>query len=183
MKLSPRNETYVFHLAEIYIAGRQWEAARALLEHLKTSSNTLVAGKARERLEQVSTEQKYGITAQSAAAGKKLAPQPSPFDVLEQDAAKRAAARQSASTNTTADTRPTKFLQGKLVSIDCSQRPAAVLTVVSTGAVLKLRTADYKSLLLIGADNFSCAWTNRTVSVNYKTGGLSDGDLVSLEVR
>jgi hypothetical protein len=183
MKLSPRNETYVFHLAEIYIAGRQWEAARALLEHLKTSSNSLVAGKARERLEQVSTEQKYGITAQSAAAGKKLAPQPSPFDVLEQDAAKRAAAQKSASTNTTADTRPTKFLQGKLVSIDCSQPPAAVLTVVSTGAVLKLRTADYKSLLLIGADNFSCAWTNRTVSVNYKTGGLSDGDLVSLEVR
>jgi len=182
MKLSPRNEIYVFHLAEIYIAGRQWEAARALLEHLKTSSNPLVAGKARERLEQVTTEQKYGITAQSAAAGKKLAPQPSPFDVLEQDAAKRAAA-QTASTSTTADTRPTKFLQGKLVSIDCSQPPAAVLTVVSTGAALKLRTPDYKSLLLIGADNFSCNWTNRTVSVNYKTGGLSDGDLVSLEVH
>jgi hypothetical protein len=69
------------------------------------------------------------------------------------------------------------------VDVDCSQSPAAVLTVSSGSAVLKLRTADYKSLLLIGADNFSCEWNNRSVSVNYKSGGMSDGDLVSLEVR
>jgi hypothetical protein len=183
MQLSPRNEIYVFHLAEIYIAGKQWEAARALLERLKSSSNPLVAGKARERLEQVSTEQKYGVTAASAAAGKKLTPQSSPFDVLDQDAAKRAADAQAVQDVGKADTRPAKFLQGKLVSVDCSQSPAAVLTVASSGAVLKLRTADYKALLLIGADQFSCGWNNRSVSVNYKTGGLSDGDLVSLEVR
>jgi hypothetical protein len=74
-------------------------------------------------------------------------------------------------------------LQGRLVSVDCSQSPAAVLTVTSGGTVLKLRTADYKSLVLIGADSFSCSWTDRSVSVNYKTGGLSDGDLVSVELR
>jgi hypothetical protein len=55
--------------------------------------------------------------------------------------------------------------------------------VTSGAVVLKLRTADYKSLLLIGADTFSCEWNNRSVSVNYKPGGMSDGDLVSLEVR
>jgi hypothetical protein len=49
--------------------------------------------------------------------------------------------------------------------------------------ILKLRTADYKSLLLIGADAFSCAWSDRAVSVNYKPGGMADGDLVSVEVR
>jgi hypothetical protein len=48
---------------------------------------------------------------------------------------------------------------------------------------LKLRTADYKSLLLIGADTFSCAWGDRSVSVNYRPGGAADGDLVSVEVR
>ncbi len=58
-----------------------------------------------------------------------------------------------------------------------------MLTVTSNGTVLKLRTADYKSLLLIGADKFSCEWNDRAVSVNYKPGGLSDGDLVSVEVR
>jgi hypothetical protein len=55
--------------------------------------------------------------------------------------------------------------------------------VTSGAVVLKLRTPDYKSLLLIGADAFSCEWSNRAVSVNYKAGGISDGDLVSVEVR
>ena len=180
MQLSPRNQQYVFHMAEIYIADKKWEAARALLGRLKASSNPQIAAAARERLEQIPNEQKYGLSA--AASGPKLSPQSSPFDVLEQDAAKRAAAQKAAQTGT-ADKRPAKFLQGRLMSVDCSQSPAAVLTVSSGALVLKLRTADYKSLLLIGADNFSCEWNNRNVSVNYKPGGVSDGDLVSVEVR
>ena len=82
-----------------------------------------------------------------------------------------------------ADKRAPKFIKGRLVRVDCSQAPAAVLTVASEGAVLKLRTPDYKSLLLIGADDFSCNWRDRAVTVNYKPGGVTDGDLVSLEVR
>jgi hypothetical protein len=183
IQLSPRNQQYAYHLAEIYVTDKKWEAARALLEHLKTSSNAQVAASARTQLEQLATEQKYGVSAATAAgSAQQRSKQSSPFDVLEQDAAKRAAAEQAARTST-ADTRPAKFLQGRLVDVDCSQTPAAVLTVTSNAVVLKLRTADYKSLLLIGTDTFSCAWNNRSVSVNYKSGGLSDGDLVSLEVR
>ncbi len=186
IQLSPRNQQYVYHLAEIYVADKKWEAARALLQRLieqgKTGSSPQVAAAARERLEQLATEQKYGVSPATAAAASKLSKPSSPFDVLDQDAAKRAAAEQ-ASQSGIADKRPTKFFQGRLVDVDCSQSPAAVLTVSSGGAVLKLRTADYKSLLLIGADNFSCEWNNRSVSVNYKSGGMSDGDLVSLEVR
>jgi hypothetical protein len=182
IQLSPRNQQYVYHLAEIYVSDKKWEAARALLERLKSSSDPQVAAAARERLEQLSTEQKYGVSAATAASAKKLSNQSSPFDVLEEDAAKRAAAAQSQSAGT-ADKRPAKFFQGRLVGVDCSQSPAAVLTVTSGGVVLKLRTADYKSLLLIGADSFSCAWNDRSVSVNYKPGGLSDGDLLSVEVR
>jgi tetratricopeptide (TPR) repeat protein len=182
MQLSPRNQQYVYNLAEIHIADQKWDAARALLERLKGSVNPLVAAAARERLGQISNEQKYGISAAAAAADKKLAAQPSPFDVLEQDAAKRAAAQATPSTST-ADKRPAKFFQGRLVGVDCSRSPAAVLTVTSGGVVLKLRTADYNSLPLIGAESFSCDWNNRSVSVNYKPGGLSDGDLVSVEVR
>jgi len=186
MQLSPRNQQYVYHLAEIYVEDKKWEAARALLERLieqgKTSGDPQVAAAARERLGQLATEQKYGLSAATAASARQLAKQSSPFDVLEQDAAKRAAAAQAAQSGT-ADTRPAKYFQGRLVDVDCSQSPAAVLTVTSGGVVLKLRTADYKSLLLIGADNFSCEWNNRSVSVNYKPGGLSDGDLLSVEVR
>jgi tetratricopeptide (TPR) repeat protein len=186
IQLSPRNQQYVYHLAEIYVADKKWEAARSLLQRLieqgKTGSNPQIAAAASERLAQLATEQKYGVSPATAAAASKLSKPSSPFDVLEQDAAKRAAAEQ-ASQSGVADKRPTKFFQGRLVDVDCSQSPAAVLTVSSGGAVLKLRTADYKSLLLIGADNFSCEWNNRSVSVNYKSGGMSDGDLVSLEVR
>jgi tetratricopeptide (TPR) repeat protein len=181
IQLSPRNQEYVYHLAEIYIEGQKWEPARALLEHLKTSSNTQVAVEAREQLSRLANQQKYGLSASSA--GPKLSAQSSPFDVLEQDAAKRAAELQAAHNAGAEDTRAAKFVQGRLVGVDCSQPPVAVLTVASAEKVLKLRTANYKSLLLIGADTFSCGWNDRSVSVNYKPGGLSDGDLVSVELR
>jgi len=184
IQLCPRNQQYVYHLAEIYVADKKWEAAKTLLERLKSGSDgdAQVAALARAELERIPTEQKYGISSASATAAQKLSPQRSPFDVLEQDAAKRAAA-QTTQTADPRDKRPAKFLQGQLVGVDCSQSPAAVLTVNSGGVVLKLRTADYKSLLLIGADTFSCDWNNRSVSVNYRPGGLSDGDLVSVEMR
>jgi hypothetical protein len=181
VQLSPRNQQYVYNMAEIYIADKRWDAAVTLLEHLQASANPQIATAARDRLGTIPNEQKYGITA-AAVANEKIAAQPSPFDVLAQDAAKRAAAEKSAQTGAV-DKRPAKFLQGRLVDVDCSQSPAAVLTVNSNGAVLKLRTPDYKSLPLIGAEKFSCEWNDRAVSVNYKPGGLSDGDLVSVEVR
>jgi len=181
MTLSPRDERYVYHLAQIYIASKKWEAAEALLDRLKASTNPEIATLARERQEQVGTERKYGIA--GAPAQSKLAPQKSPFDVLEEDAAKRATAEQTAQTGGPGDKRRPKFLKGRLVDVDCSKAPAAILTVAAGGAELKLRAADYKSLLLIGADDFSCEWRDRQVTVNYKPGGLTDGDLVSLEVR
>ena len=182
IQLSPRNQQYVYHMAEIYIEDKKWEAARGLLERLKAGSNPQVATEARDRLGKLANEQKYGLSGSSAGSAPKLSTQSSPFDVLEQDAAKRAAAAQATQSGMP-DKRPAKFFQGRLVGVDCSQSPAAVLTVTSNGVVLKLRTADYKSLPLIGADTFSCEWNNRSVSVNYKPGGLSDGDLVSVEVR
>jgi len=181
MQLSPRNQEYVYHMAEIYIEGKQWEAARALLEHLKTSSNAQVAAEAREQLARLANQQKYGLSIASTAP--RLSPQSSPFDVLDQDAAKRASEAATAKNAAAGDQRAAKFLQGRLLGVDCSHSPAAVLTVASGKTVLKLRTPDYKSLLLIGADTFSCAWNDRSVSINYKPGGLSDGDLVSVELR
>ena len=38
-------------------------------------------------------------------------------------------------------------------------------------------------MLLIGADDFSCDWHDRQVTVNYKPGGSANGELVSLEMR
>ena len=184
MNLSPRDERYVYHLAQIYISSKKWEAAEALLDRLKASSNTQIAALARERLDQVGTERKYGIAVSGSPTPQpKLTPQKSPFDVLEEDAAKRASAEKASQSGGPEDKRPPKFFKGRLVAVDCSKSPSAILTVTAGGVVLKLRAGDYKSLLLIGADDFSCDWRDRQVTVNYKPGGLSDGDLVSLEVR
>ena len=184
ISLSPRDERYVYHLAQIYVASKKWETANVLLERLKASSNPQIAALARELIEQAGTERKYGIPVNAGSrAQPKLAPQKSPFDVLEEDAAKRAAAENSTPSGEPGDKRPTKFFKGRLIAVDCSQTPAAVLTVTSEHATLKLRATDYKSLLLIGADDFSCDWRDRQVTVNYKPGGAKDGDLVSLEMR
>jgi tetratricopeptide (TPR) repeat protein len=181
MSLSPRNELYVYHLAEIYVASRKWEAANTLLEHLKASSNPQIATEARNLLTQAGTERKYGVALDATGGAQpKYEPQKSPFDVLEQDAAKRSAAENAGST---ADNRVTKFAKGRLVAVDCSKAPAATLTVRSETGTLKLHSSDYKALLLIGADDFSCDWRDRQVTVNYKPRGGTDGDLVSLEVR
>jgi hypothetical protein len=182
MQLNPRDERYVFHLAEIYLSAKKWEAAQALLDRLKTSGNAQIAALTKEKLAQIGSERKYGIAGVSTAQPQYSA-QKSPFDILEQDAAARAAAEKAAETSGPEDKRTTKFFKGRLVAVDCSAAPAAVLTVTSEGVVLKLRAVDYRSLVLVGADIFSCGWKNRPVTVNYKPGGLTDGDLVSLEVR
>ncbi len=182
MNLSPRNELYVYHMAQIYIASKKWDAAQALLERLKTSNNPQLAQVAQARLDEIGNERKYGMSVPNGPQAQ-LAPQKTPFDVLDQDAAKRAAQQQQEETTEQADTRPTKFLKGRLIAVDCSAAPVAVLTISGEGKVLKLRAADYKSLLLIGADEFSCSWHDRQVDANFKAGGHSDGDLVSLEVR
>jgi hypothetical protein len=183
ISLSPRDERFTYHLAEIYIASKKWEAANALLNRLKDSKNPQIAAQARDLIEQAGTERKYGIPVGANNAQPKYAPQKSPFDVLEEDAAKRAADEGKSQSDIGGDKRSTKFVKGRLVAIDCSKAPTAVLTVKSEAGLLKLRTADYRSILLIGVDDFSCDWRDRQVTVNYKPAAGTDGDLVSLEMR
>ena len=173
--LSPRNEQYVFNLGQIQEAAKKWDVARVIFERLKASSNPQIAAAASHQLDELAAVKKYGVS----PTAPKRAPQSSPFDELEQEAQKRAQAPEQSMP----DKRPTHFLKGTLTSVDCSRAPAAVLTVDTGAKSLKLRTADYKSLLVIGEDGFSCEWRNRRLSINYKAGGLADGDLVSVEVQ
>jgi len=179
--LSPRDERYLFHLAEIYVASRKWDTANTLLERLKASANPEIAAQARELVSRAGTERKYGIAANTPGTQPKYEAQKSPFDVLEEDAAKRDAGENAPPV--AADQRSTRFVKGRLLTVDCSKSPVAVLTVRSDQGTLKLRTSDYKSLLLIGADDFSCDWRDRQVTANYKSAQGTPGELVSLEVH
>lgn len=173
--LSPRNEQYQFNLGQILESAKKWNEAQQTFERLKSSSNPQIVAAATHALDELPTVRKYGIS-QSAP---KRAPQASPFDELDQEAQKRAQKPEA----TVFDKRPTQFAKGTLVSVDCSRAPVALLTVNTGVRFMKLRTADYKSLLVIGEDSLSCEWKNRKVAVNYKPGGAADGDLVSVEVQ
>lgn len=182
--LSPRDERYVLHLAEIYVASKKWDSAERLLDRLKASSDPQIVAQARDLMSQADAERKYGIPLNARGNDQpKFAPQKSPFDVLEEDAAKRETAEKAEQTEGSVDKRTTKFVVGRLVDVDCSQSPVAILTVRSASGEMKLRATDFRSLLLIGADSFSCEWHNVQVTANYKPGSASAGDLVSLELH
>ncbi|MGB8010307.1 MAG: hypothetical protein WCF68_01735, partial [Terriglobales bacterium] len=80
-------------------------------------------------------------------------------------------------------TGPVQFLKGKIVSSDCSKAPEATVTVLSGMTTYTFHASDYKSLVVIGQDQFSCEWKNRLVSVNYRAVGKNAGELVSIEIR
>jgi len=175
MALSPRNEQYALNLGKVEEASKKWTAAEETFERLKSSNNPQIAAAARHELDELPTLRKYGI---SPSAPKRSA-QASPFDELDQEAQKRAQTPDPR----VPDKRPTVFSKGILTSVDCSKSPAATVMVNTGAKSIRLRAADYKTLLVIGEDEFSCEWRNRKVAVNYKAGGAADGDLISLEVQ
>ena len=200
VQLNPRSESYLLGMARVYLTGKNWEAATAMLGRLSNSSDAKIAEAARQELSDLPYWEKYGVPpvrSTTAKPAEKAAPVPpapaSKAPAAPPTRAKTAAAplpAQSSDDNAEQtpvepqiDKRPIVYAKGKLISVDCSQPPSAVLTVSAGARTLKLKTPDYKSLTLIGADQFSCAWANQAVSVNYKAGGKADGDLVSLEMR
>jgi tetratricopeptide (TPR) repeat protein len=219
IQLGPRNQSYLLNMAQIYMAGKNWDAATALLERLKNSPDPQIAKSAGEQLEGLPMLKKYGTVAlpetkpqsqPTASVSVPPASSSSPRSALpassptpSSSTSRKSAEAQPKTEKQTPQTdqevsadhpdepagppqpdkRPIQFLKGKIVVVDCSQPPSAILTVSAGAKVLKLRTADYKSLTLIGADNFSCDWRSRPASVNYRAGGKADGDLVSVEVE
>ena len=185
IQLSPRNEQYLLNLAQIDLAGKKWDDATPLLERLKDSSNPLIAQTAQKNLQDLPTLRKYGVLPQDPAqkdAANAISTAPhAPTDRDSDDASSTAAAAPPAEPEP--DRRKVQFVRGKLLKVECSPNAAAVLTVRTNSRTMKLRTENYKSLLLVGADEFSCDWTERAVIVNYKAGGKVDGDLVSVEVQ
>jgi hypothetical protein len=192
--LAPRNLEYQFNLGQIYVAGKKWDLARDVFTRLKDGPDKQAASAAKQQLEDLATLQKYGIRPEhpglsAAPAGAASTP----------GAASGAAGAAKAAANDSEDedadsapkpppvkpgtTGPVQFLKGKIVSSDCSKSPEAVITVLSGMTTYKMHSSDYKHLLVIGEDEFSCEWANRPVSVNYRATGKREGEVVSIEVR
>jgi tetratricopeptide (TPR) repeat protein len=180
--LSPRRERFLMNLADIYLSGKKWDSGQEILERLKTSTNPELAASARKKLNELPFLKKYGIwpdqapDAQHPKTVESADDRTGAADEDSGDAAPKLKPRP-------VDKRPVLYLKGKIVGVDCSQSPAALLTLLAGKRTVKVRTQNYKTLILIGADQFSCDWRNQPASVNYKSNGTSAGDLVSLEVN
>jgi tetratricopeptide (TPR) repeat protein len=185
IQLSPRNESYVLDLATIYVAGKKWDQAQAILERLKDSADPQIATSAGKKLKDLPFLKKYGIEPQRAeeTAKKEQTKTAEAKQADTEGAGTESQNEEPEAKPRTPDKRRVQYLKGRIVSVDCSQAPAAMVTLSSGGRILKLHTADYKSLVVIGADEFSCEWRNRPASINYKASGKAEGDLVSLEVQ
>jgi Tfp pilus assembly protein PilF len=184
ISLSPRNPEYQFNLGQIYVAGKKWDQARDVFTRLKTASEPRVAAAAKHQLDDLASLQKYGIRPQRAGeaqtpAGAASAPvtMTSSGDDEEPEIPSKPAPPKPGTTG------PVQHMKGKLVASDCAKPPEAIVTVLAGMKTYKLHTSDYKSMLVIGEEQFSCEWKNRIVSVNYRAVGSSGGELVSVEVQ
>jgi tetratricopeptide (TPR) repeat protein len=178
--LYPSKEMYQANLAGIYLHAQRWDDAEAVLARLKESSDPKIREVASQNLAglQASKELASQSTrARELARNDITAPQ---WRRKEGSASSPAEAEDAGQKP---DTRKVLYMYGRLQSVDCSGDPVAIMNVRSGAKLMKLRTDNYKKLLLMGADEFSCDWRDRKVLVNYKPGGKADGDVVTLELQ
>ena len=189
--LAPRNLEYQFNLGQIYVAGKKWDQAREVFTRLKEGSDRQASSAAKKQLEDLATLEKYGVRPQrpgetEAPAGAASTPSapasaPKPSTDASEDADSEAAPKPPPVKP--GSTGPVLFLKGKIVTSDCTQTPEAAITVLSGMTTYTMHVSDYKTLVVVGEDQFSCDWKNRPVSVNYRATGKREGEVVSIEVH
>ena len=189
--LAPRNLEYQFNLGQIYVAGKKWDQAREVFTRLKEGPDRQASSAAKKQLEDLATLEKYGVRPQrpgepeapagaaSTPSASASAPKPSAdaSEDADSDAAPKPPPIKPGSTG------PVLFLKGKIVTSDCTKTPEAAVTVLSGMTTYTMHVSDYKTLVVVGEDQFTCDWKNRPVSVNYRATGKREGEVVSLEVH
>jgi glucose/arabinose dehydrogenase len=170
----------MFNLASVCLANRKVDDAIAILQKLEGSGDPEVAMRARQELDQAMSFKQH-----AGALQLQVAEQDGAAAEDRQPAAEEhppAAEGQSVETPP-ATPLPARFLKGKIVAADCSASPQAVLTVASGAKSVKVHVRDSSHVVLIGADQFSCDWKNKSVAVNYRERPDGDGDVISLELQ
>ncbi|MGO9402907.1 MAG: tetratricopeptide repeat protein [Terriglobales bacterium] len=175
VELAPRNEMYQYNLANIYLANRRPDEAIALLRGLNGSANPEVVSRARQALAQA---EKFKEMSNSLGARVEIRSSTARDEVSIPEGNKEPDVPVQAPASG-----PVRFIKGKLAAVDCSAAPQAVLNVVSGGRSLKMHVGDRKHVILIGADEFSCDWKNKSVALNYRQRQDGEGDVVSLEMQ
>jgi Flp pilus assembly protein TadD len=180
IELSPSRESYQVNLAGIYLQAQRWDDAEAVLARLKESADPQIQELVSHNLAALESSKELAAQrtrARELSRGDITAPQWRRKEQVNN------ASTESDEQGLKPDTRKVLYVYGHLQSVDCSADPVAIMTVRSGAKLMRLRTDNYKKLLVMGADEFSCEWRDRKVLVNYKPGGKTDGDVVTLELQ
>jgi tetratricopeptide (TPR) repeat protein len=173
INLNPQNEKYRLNAANVYMNMRQFDKASAVLHTLQKSSNPEVVARAGQVLSFI--EESKRAEAEIKKANEQIAQGNSLLLSYKADA--------DVQTTVAAPVGSINFVKGKIASVDCSGKPAAILRVMVGGKAWNLKVKDTSHVVVIGADQFSCSWINQRAAVNYRSTGESTGDIVSLEIQ
>ena len=173
IELNPREEQYRFNLANLYMEHGQVKEATAVLQALQASEDPRTSARAADalsdlqrRAEDVAAEHASAVDRSGQAL---LSRNPSPQTETEPTSVPVVGAA--------------KFLHGKILSVDCSNPPAAMLSISTGGQTRKMHVANSSKTILIGADRLSCDWKNQSVAVNYRDNKDGSGEIISLEIQ
>jgi Flp pilus assembly protein TadD len=180
--LRPRNSRYFLNLARGYEAEGKLEAARNLMLYSGAGGDAEVSAEATALLNDLGKPKKKARPWEPAAAPPDAVAKAGKYDNL-QDAIAEDEAKEARSRNheTAPDRRATEHLKGRILEVACDSGGSAILSVSSAGRTWKISVADRNSAVMIGVDHFDCGWRGANVSINYKSSGKLQGDLVSLE--
>jgi tetratricopeptide (TPR) repeat protein len=178
--LNPRNERYLLNLAQLYMVDGKYDESIAALEELCKAHDHEIAEQAEKELMAVREIKRASLAGVPVDARLGTAGTAAEFIRRERADPYAAGASRSAAEITQS---PAEFIRGKLEAVDCSASPEAVLTVVSGAKTLKLHARDHALVIVIGADKFSCEWTNQKVAVNYRETTEDSGEIISIELQ
>jgi len=182
LELNPRNDSYAMNLAQFYLQDRKYDDAAPLLERLRGSDDQRIATQASVQADQLA-ELKELAKAEPGRQAVKGGYKDTATDERWSGAVNQHDESEAPPGEIKPDARPMEFARGKIVAIDCSASPGAVLTLLAGAYTWKLSTPDRGKLVLIGADSFSCAWVNQKAAVNFRRSAEGAGELVSLEIQ
>jgi tetratricopeptide (TPR) repeat protein len=180
IELNASFEPYQANLANLYMRWQKWDEAEAILARLEQSSDPQVRENARQMTAALESSRE---TAAQMLRDRELRHDDITSPQWRKKKNSDVPPTVPVETADKPDTRKVLYLYGRLQSVDCSGDPSAILVVRSGQKLMKLRTENYRTLLVMGENEFSCDWHDRKVLVNYKPGGKADGDVVTLELQ
>ena len=198
--LSPRNEGYIYNLAQMYLNNKNPEAAMQLFRLLQKARNPALATQATNMMaqaEEMKSKLASGTTVvmggivpvnhESPAAPPekvKATPKEKADDTSTEMPVKapiKTALKEE--TKPPAAPAPPRFVKGRVSSVDCSGTPGAILNLIAGTRTLKLHVPDTKHVIVIRADAISCGWTNQKLAVNYIETSPGVGEVMPVELQ